>query len=231
MTGAGSSLPPAHRVVLFDLDGTLVDTIPLIVASFQHAAREVLGLEVEQAQARAWIGRPLLPVMLEISPDHGVELDRVYREWNLAHTCQLIAPFAGIDALLASLAAAGVTTAIVTSKRQASARLALECVGLESMIDVVAALEDTDAHKPSPAPLQLALARLGAHADDAVYVGDATVDIAAARAAGMASVAVTWGAGLAPDLQAAGPDRLVDSVAELTAYLLPGHESVCRGAG
>lgn len=64
--------------ILFDLDGTLADTIPLIIASYQHAFREILGEEVSDARARAWIGRPLLEALLEESPERGHDLDRVY---------------------------------------------------------------------------------------------------------------------------------------------------------
>ena len=116
---------PRFPVVLFDLDGTLADTIPLIVASYQHAFRTVLAEEVEEAPARAWIGRPLLPALLEESPEHGHELDRVYREWNLANTARLIQRYPGVPELLADLTAAGVTCAVATSKRRETARLAL----------------------------------------------------------------------------------------------------------
>ncbi len=92
---------PRWPTVFFDLDGTLADTIPLIVASYQHAFREVLGEEVDAERARAWIGRPLLPVLLEDSPEHGRALDRTYREWNLANTARLIRRYQGVDDLLA----------------------------------------------------------------------------------------------------------------------------------
>ena len=82
--------------MLFDLDGTLADTIPLIVASYQHAFRTVLAEEVEETRARAWIGRPLLPALLEESPEHGHDLDRAYREWNLANTARLIRRYPGV---------------------------------------------------------------------------------------------------------------------------------------
>jgi len=209
-----------HRVVLFDLDGTLADTIPLIVASYQHAFRTVLAEEVEEGRARAWIGRPLLPALLEESPEHGHELDRVYREWNLANTPSLIRRYPGVPELLAQLTAAGVTCAVATSKRRETARLALVGVGIDHLVDVVAGLEDTAAHKPAPDPLLFAAASLGVDPAHCVYVGDATVDVLAARAAGMAAVAVTWGAGEREALVAAGPDALVDTVADLATYLL-----------
>ena len=78
-------------VVLFDLDGTLADTIGLIVASYNHAFRTVLGEERDEAEIRAWIGRPLLESFAAVAPEHAVELDEVYRAWNLAQTESLLA--------------------------------------------------------------------------------------------------------------------------------------------
>ncbi len=206
--------------MLFDLDGTLADTIPLIVASYQHAFRHVLGEEVEEARARAWIGRPLLAALLEESPEHGVALDLAYREWNLANTAALIRRYEGVPELLEALAAAGVRTAVATSKRRETARLALEGVGIAGAIDVAAGLEDTERHKPEPDPLLHAAASLGVDPADCAYVGDATVDVLSAKAAGMAAVAVTWGAGERNDLVAADPEVVLDTVADLHAYLL-----------
>lgn len=220
MTLPGPAPAPRWRTVLFDLDGTLADTIPLIVASYQHAFRTVLGEEVDEVRARAWIGRPLLPALLEESPEHGHALDRVYREWNLANTDRLIRRYDGVPELLGTLGEAGVTTAVVTSKRRETARLALSGVGVDHLVEVVAALEDTDRHKPDPAPLLHGASRLGADPAGCVYVGDAVVDVLAARAAGMGAVAVTWGAGDAGALAAAGPDAVVDDVPSLVAFLL-----------
>lgn len=214
------ALRPRFATVLFDLDGTLADTIPLIVASYQHAFRTVLAEEIAEARARAWIGRPLLPALLEESPEHGVELDRVYREWNLANTARLIRRYEGVPELLEQLAAADVTIAVATSKRRETARFALVGVGIDHLVDVVAALEDTTHHKPAPDPLLHAAAALSVDPTDCVYVGDATVDVLAARAAGMSAVAVTWGAGERDALAATGPDALVDTVPDLATYLL-----------
>ncbi len=211
---------PPWPTVLFDLDGTLADTIPLIVASYQHAFRTVLGEEVDDARARAWIGRPLLEALLEESPEHGHALDEAYREWNLANTARLIRRYDGVPELLAELADAGVRTAVVTSKRRMTARMALEGVGADHLVDVVAALEDTTRHKPAPEPLLHGAAALGVEPGTCVYVGDATVDVRAARAAGMAAVAVTWGAGEPDALAAERPDALVGRVPELADLLL-----------
>ena len=209
------------RSILFDLDGTLADTIPLIIASYQHAFREVLGREVTETAARGWIGRPLLAALLEESPEHGTELDRVYREWNLANTDRLIRSYAGIPELVFDLDRAGAGCAVVTSKRRETAALALHHVGLTGHIEIAAGLEDTTEHKPDPAPLLHGARFLGVDPSTCVYVGDATVDVLAAKAAGMASVAVTWGAGPPEALAATGPDHLCRTVEELRAVLLP----------
>lgn len=225
--GAAAAATP-WRTVLFDLDGTLADTIPLIVASYQHAFRTVLGTVPSPERARSWIGRPLLEALLEESPEHGHELDRAYREWNLANTQRLIRRFPGVPELLVGLREAGVGTAVVTSKRRHTARLALAGVGIEGLVDVVAALEDTERHKPAPDPLLHATGVLGVAPADCVYVGDAVVDVLAARAAGMAAVGVSWGAGVRDEILAARPDALADSVEELAAILVPAAGSLGR---
>ncbi len=211
---------PRWQTIFFDLDGTLANTIPLIVASYQHAFREVRGEEIDELRAKAWIGRPLLAALLEEDPERGHELDRTYREWNLANTARLIERYAGVPEMLETLTTAGADLHVVTSKRRDTARLALDGVGIDHLIDVTGALEDTTRHKPHPEPLLAASRAVGVDPRTAVYVGDATVDILAARAAGMPGVAVTWGAGDRAALEATGPETIVDTVEELTAYLL-----------
>ncbi|MEO6880830.1 MAG: HAD-IA family hydrolase, partial [Mycobacteriaceae bacterium] len=189
---------------------------------YQHAFDTVLGEDVDEGRARAWIGRSLLEVLLEESPEHGHELDRVYREWNLAHTSALIRRYPGADELLAILAQAGVPMGVATSKRRGAAGAALDAVGLGGRLQVLAALEDTDRHKPAPDPLLHAAAALQVDPARCVYVGDAVVDVQAAKAAGMTAVAVTWGAGERDALRAAGPAAVVETFGELAAVLLAG---------
>ena len=206
-------------VVLFDLDGTLADTIGLIVASYNHAFRTVLGEERDEAEIRAWIGRPLLESFAAVSPEHAVELDEVYRAWNLAQTESLLREYAGVRDLVTDLVEADVQVGVVTSKRRQTALMALRGVGLEGRLPLLATLEDTERHKPLPDPLLHAVAVLGVEPPSCVYVGDAVVDVEAARAAGLGAIAVTWGAGLASDLDAAAPDALAHSVGDLRRAL------------
>jgi pyrophosphatase PpaX len=207
-------------VVLFDFDGTLADTIPLIVASYHHAIG-TLGESADDREVRSWIGRPLQPVLEERYPGRGEHLTDVYRAWNLAHHDDLIVTVDGMTTLLDELQAAGARTGVVSSKKTETVQLGLRAVGLEAWIEVLAGQGDTDLHKPHPAPLLHAATTLGVAPSSCVYVGDAVVDIEAARAAGMGAVAVTWGAGEGALLRAAGPDALVGDLASLRAVLLP----------
>jgi pyrophosphatase PpaX len=208
-------------VVLFDFDGTLADTIPLIMASYHHAIGTVLGEVAPDAEVRSWIGRPLQPVLEDRYPGRGEELTDVYRTWNLAnHDAQILA-VDGVPQLLDDLHGAGARTGVVSSKKGETVRLGLRAVGIADRIDVIAGQEETASHKPHPEPLLYAARRLGVNAADCVYVGDATVDVQAARAAGMGAVAVTWGAGERPLLEACEPDAVVADVRELRRVLMP----------
>jgi len=211
---------PRWPVVVFDLDGTVVNTIPLIIASYEHAMLHVLGERPTVAEARSWIGQTLYGTFGARHPEHAQELVDSYVAWNTEHLAELVEEFPGTPELFDALAAAGVTVGVATSKRRASATDTLLHAGLADRLDVTVAMEDTDIHKPEPEPLLLALRLLGETPERAAYVGDAVVDVLAAKAAGMASVAVSWGAAARSDLESAHPDVLVDTVDELRALLL-----------
>lgn len=213
---------PRWQTVLFDLDGTLADTIHLIVTSYNHTLETLLGQTREPDEIRGWIGRSLLATFEDIDRDRAAELEDAYKEWNLANTDRLIRRYAGVPELLDALTAAGVTIGVVTSKRRSTARLAMDAVGIGERIPLLAGLDDTETHKPDPAPLLFAASALGVEPATCAYVGDAAVDVLAARAAGMSAVAVTWGAGLRPLLVEAGPAHLVDTVGELRDLLIAG---------
>lgn len=206
------------EAVLFDFDGTLADTVPLIVASFRHTLGETDG-ELDELEIRGWIGRVLVDVLEERHPGRGDELVRRYREHNLAHHDTLIRTVSGADRLLDDLHARDIPVAVVSSKSHVTVRRGMRVTGLREVEHVVG-FEDTAAHKPDPSPLLEGARRLGMDPGRCVYVGDALVDVLAAGSAGMTSIAVTWGAGV-PEVLARA-DHVVDDVSELAALLLPG---------
>ncbi|MBK9698012.1 MAG: HAD-IA family hydrolase [Propionibacteriaceae bacterium] len=210
--------PAPWPIVVFDLDGTVADTIDLIMASYEHAVNSVVGEALDRARARRWIGRTLAASLGEAYPDQAQELLASYFEFNAAKAPEFIKRFPGMNELLDELEGRGVRTAIATSKRAASTRQTLELIGADVRVTIT--MEDTLLHKPDPEPLLLAVSRLGGEPAQAAYVGDAVVDVQAAQAAGMAAIAVTWGAGDRADLAAAAPTALVDTPAQLRAVLL-----------
>lgn len=220
--GNGGSCPPSAPkwpVVLFDLDGTLANSISLIIESYQYAFRSVSGREVGRDEALSWIGQTLPTTFAREDAANAAELERVYREYNLAHMDE-IAGYPGVPELLASLRQAGALVGVVTSKRRASMIRTLDLAGITGLVEPVVGLEDTERHKPYPDPLLEAMRRLDVTPDKVVYVGDAVWDALAARAAGVAAVAVTWGAGTVADLREVRPDAICATVAELRQVLL-----------
>lgn len=215
MTRAGGYDP-----ILFDLDGTVIDSVALIRESHRHAVREVLGANFPDERLVANVGRPLIDQMRAFSPDHADELLRVYREWNHAHTAGLLRAYDGIDRLLAELRASGRTLGIITSKSHPTVDLAFDVLPMRHHFSVVVAAEDTELHKPDPAPIRLALERLAADPGGACYVGDAPFDIRAALAAGITPIGVTWGFFGEEVLRGAGATIVVSSTDSLASTLL-----------
>jgi pyrophosphatase PpaX len=206
-----------YPVVLFDLDGTLIDSGPIILASMRHASRTVLGRDPDEELVRGAIGGPgLIAQMRDLDPDRVDELVEVYRAHN-EPLHETLESFTGILELLPVLRDEGRTLGVVTAKRGKTVGLAFDRFPvLRETMDVLVGAEDTERHKPDPDPVIEALRRLGASADEAVYVGDSPFDILAGNAAGAFSIAVGWG-GIHPDdrLLAAEPDALVQAPEEI----------------
>jgi pyrophosphatase PpaX len=210
------------RAALFDFDGTLVDTTELIYQSMRHAVGEVLGREISREILLANVGQPLPRQMEHLSAEHAEELLESYRLHNEEHHDALIKEFPGVEESLARLRTGGVGVAVVTSKRRPSVKMALKTFpGLGEVVDHFVTMEDTTEHKPRPAPLLKGLEFLGGvPPEEAAYVGDSPFDVAAAEAAGVKSVAVSWGAFSEDTLRAAEPDHLVPDLDSAVDVLL-----------
>ena len=205
-----------YPTVLFDLDGTLVDSGAIILASFKHAARTVLARDVEEEQIAALVGGSNLHDQMRVlSPAHVDELVRVYREHNRPLHDELQA-FEGVEELMETLSKQGRKLGIVTAKGRQTVDLAFGVLSLERYFDAVVTADMTDRHKPDPAPVLKALELLESEPADAAFVGDSPYDVAAGKAAGVFTVAVSWGK-IHPEerLLEAGADFLVHSPREL----------------
>ena len=210
------------KAALFDFDGTLVDTTDLIYQSMRHAAGEVLGREVSREVLMANVGQPLPRQMELLSAEHAEALLDSYRLHNEENHDALIKEFPGVEEALARLRSVGMQVAVVTSKRRFSVDMALKNFpGLGEVVDQWVTMEDTNEHKPRPEPLHKGLELLGnVPREEATYVGDSPFDVAAAKAARVKSIAVSWGAFSEEALRAAGPDHLVPDLDAAVDVLL-----------
>jgi pyrophosphatase PpaX len=206
---------------LFDLDGTVIDTGPLIAESFRHAIRTVLGKTIDDEEMLAYVGGwSLREQMVRLAPDRAQELVEAYRAYNEPRHAD-IEFCSGMCELLVELRAEGVRLGLVTAKRRSTVEIAFRYLPqLEGLFDAIVCAEDTERHKPDPEPLFLALRRLGGELGKAAYVGDSPFDVEAAKAAGLRAIAVTWGEIHGEErLLAMGPDALVSTTTELKTAL------------
>ena len=207
-------------VVLFDLDGTVVDSGAMILASMRHATLEVLGREYTDEDLMKAVGGPGLEAqMAAFAPDRVDELVRVYRAHNEPLHDELEA-CEGMGEVLARLHDEGRRLGIVTAKRRSTAELAFARVPVAHLFEAVVGGDETEHHKPHPEPLLLAAERMGADPAETAYVGDSPFDIRAAKAAGMHAIGVTWGRIHDRErLAAEEPDAVVDRAEELLEHL------------
>lgn len=210
------------KAVLFDFDGTLVDTTNLIYQSMRHATGEILGRDLSRETLMQNVGQPLPRQMELLDPDRAADLLESYRTFNDANHERYIASFPEVEAALGRLRNTGLGVAVVTSKRRHSVELALDSFpALRGLVDHFVTMEDTTEHKPRPEPLLKGLELLGGiPPESAAYVGDAPFDVMAARGANVLAVAVSWGAFTAESLRVTEPDHLSENLNGAVDWLL-----------
>jgi pyrophosphatase PpaX len=222
------------RAILFDLDGTLIDTTNLILKCFEHSWQTVCGLEHSREAIIGTFGIPLREAMrrlmleavdIKASSDIECELDLIerllaeYRAFNVANHDRMACPFDGAERVITELRARGYLIGVVTSKGRELALRGLKLCSPDmivgGLIDAAIFLEDTDRHKPGPEPLIAALERLNATPDCSAYIGDSNHDMIAGRKAGVRTVAALWGPFARAELERQRPDYLAESMTDL----------------
>jgi HAD superfamily hydrolase (TIGR01509 family) len=207
--------------LIFDLDGTLADTLPLIYESFNDAFEPVTGKLMTPDEIRGLFGPPdNYVIRAALDPEHHeAAIDRYVATYERRHR-DLVKLFEGMDSLLADLHAQDVKLAVVPGKSRNTALMTLEILGVRDRFDVVYAGDDVERQKPDPMALVLALNDL-AHDDpaSAAMIGDSAADVIAGKGAGVVTIGVLWGSPDHADLLQAGPDIVCDSVADLREAL------------
>ncbi len=212
---------PAIRTVLFDLDGTLIDSIELILASYRHTLATLGRPPVPDTEWMRGVGTPLRVQLGQWaeSPEDLQTLVATYREYNLANHDQMIRPFPGIAELVGQIRAAGLRTGVVTSKNREGTRRGLQLFGLEEAMDVLVCADDVTRPKPHPEPVKQAVRLLDADPATTIFVGDSIHDLHSGRGAGVLTGAVLWGPFRREDLEPAAPDFWLETPGDLGRLL------------
>ena len=209
--------------VLYDFDGTLVDTIPMIVNSFHYAFQKVLNIRKSDDEIKSTIGLPLWTAFQEYDEETQKALNSAYHEENERLLPHAVDIFEGIESGLSQIKAMGIPQGVVTSKRREPALFTMKQFQLDSFFDIIVSREDTTEHKPGPAPLLFAAAQMGiADMKRILYVGDSVHDIRCAHNAGAVSAAVAWTRMPLEELKTENPTYWIDSLHSISCILESG---------
>ena len=220
MTAAGRA---SRRLptVLFDLDGTLIDSIELILNSARYAFEKLERDCPTDEEWLAGVGIPLVTMFRRYARDEAdcAALIAAYREYQLAHHDRLTRCYDQVGETVEILRLRGHDIGIVTSKSEALALRGLAHVGLARHMDTIVGCDSSTKHKPDPEPVRIALHRLDASPEDAIFVGDSVHDVLAGNAAGVHTAAALWGAFKRADLEPGEPNAWLENVSDLVTLL------------
>jgi len=221
--GQRTTAPRAKRprAVLFDLDGTLIDSIELILNSARYAFRGRTDHVPSDAEWLTGVGIPLTTMFGRYAADDAdlAALIAGYREYQMANHDRLVRAYEGVVETLDLLRAAGHPLAVVTSKGDALAARGLAHVGLGAHFDAIVGCDSCTRHKPDPEPVHVALARIGCFHNDAVFVGDSVHDMVAGNAAGVTTIAALWGPFDRAALEPSRPAHFLERISSLPSLL------------
>ncbi len=206
------------RAVLFDFDGTLIDTNELIFKSYRKAFKKVLNRDIDDEEILKLYGRPLYGSLMEYG-EPGEMLYKVYREFNETQHDNLAKPFDGVCEGVQKISDKGYKMGIVTSKRMHLVKRGLDLIGIADFFDVIITPDDTQKGKPDPEPILLGCEKLDVLPEETIYVGDSVFDMQAAKSAGTQLCAVKYTLTNHQNILEFKPEFFVDSIAELAKEL------------
>ena len=212
---------PRLHTVLFDLDGTLIDSIRLILDSYHHTlTQHNLPARSDEDWLKG-VGTPLAVQFSEWrgSPEILEAMIATYREYNLKHHDSMVTVYPGVLDAVREIKSAGLQTGLVTSKNRQGALRGLKLVGLEALMDVLVCADEVTNPKPHPEPVENAVALLGADPASTVYVGDSIHDMHSGRAAGVQTAAALWGPFGRNHLESTSPDYWLETPGDLVTLV------------
>lgn len=198
------------KAVLFDLDGTLINTNELILKSFQHTFKTMLNLEPTVEEITMNYGKPLQETFKAYDENRIEEMIDCYRKINLELHDDECKDFNGVDLMLKTLKSNGIKLAVVTSKKRDMAERGAKLMGIFDYFDAFITPEVTKKHKPESEPVLKACSDLGVTPDEAIMVGDSPYDILSGKNAGAKTCGVTYTALPLEKLKESKPDFYVD---------------------
>lgn len=205
--------------LLFDLDGTLINTNELIVESFLHTLNHYFPDQYDREDVYPFMGPPLTDTFEALDPERSAEMVTHYRKFNLEQHDALVTEFEGVFETIRTLHENNFKMAIVSTKIHETVLKGLKLTNLDPFFDVVIGLDDVENAKPHPEPVEKALAALGSSPEEAIMVGDNYHDIEGGQNAGVKTAGVAWSIKGREFLEAYNPDYMLESMTDLLDIL------------
>ncbi len=212
----------AVKALLFDFDGTLLNTNELIIQTFMHVLNERFPGQFSPKDCLEFIGPSLKQTFNDIAPGEEEALIAKYRAWNLEHHDELVSQYPDVVSTLEQLKAQGILLAIVSTKRNDTIDRGLSILGATHLFDVRIGTDNVKNVKPDPEPVLLALERLGVDKDDAIMIGDNSHDIEAGHRAGVRAAGVAWAIKGEAYLQQYQPEYILHHMTDLLDIVKEG---------
>ncbi len=207
------------NTLLFDLDGTLINTNELIIESFLHTLNKYYPDKYKREDIFPFIGPTLYETFESINPEKMEEMVQVYRKFNHEQHDKLVTEFETVFETIQTLKEKGFKLGIVTTKIRTTVNMGLKLTKLDQFFDVVVTLDDVEHAKPNPEPIFKALEQLDAKPEEAIMVGDNHHDIGAGKNAGTKTAGVAWSIKGRDYIESFQPDYVLDKMSDLLAIV------------
>lgn len=207
------------KALLFDFDGTLLDTNELILQTFMAILDEKFPGQFTKEDCVRFIGPSLKQTFDELTPFESDEMVAKYRAWNELHHDELVQEYPGVVEGLKKLHAAGIRLVIVSTKVHKNVLRGLDVLGVRDLFEFVIGSDDVEHVKPHPEPIEKALSLLGVDKDEVMMIGDNSHDIEGGKNAGVKTVGVAWSLRGAEFLKSFNPDYIIEDVSDLLSIV------------